>query len=295
MKLLDRLVAAGEDHQPSPRPAFGMPSLRAYLPGPRHVRRVLGGLLVLAKMAGTASRAGLRKAIAPPQPKKKQAKTPEKPKSTKASEKKDDEPPGLVDALERAAAAALIVVIAVAAAAGVVSALWSQIAPYARTAGGIAAVVVLTAAWIVGPKEPQAPGEPEPAAGGEAEPNPAPLPQDVAPLHLDPVAAAVRQLATPRGWKGAHLDDVLALLPGRSRTELLEVLAEAGIPVEEQLKLTLPGGRKRNRQGIRLTTLPPAPDQPANEAPPEPPLAAAVEAAPEPAPPADPLTVFGNE
>ncbi|MEE4541008.1 hypothetical protein V2S66_03370 [Streptomyces sp. V4-01] len=290
---MDHLIAAGEDHQKSSRRAFGVPSLRPYLPRRRHLRRVLGGLVVLAGMAWKGGRAGLRKAIAPPEPKTKQAKAPEKPKSTKAGEKKEDELPGLVDALERAAAAALIVVMAVAAAAGVVSALWSQIAPYARTACGVATVTLLTAAWIVGPK-PETAGEPElPADGGEALPDPAPLPQDVAPLRVDPVAAAVRQLATPRGWKGAHLDDVLALLPGHSRTELLEVLAEAGIPVENQLKLTLPGGRQRNRQGIRLSTLPPAPDQPAAETPPAPPSPAAVEVAAEPAPLGAHVTVYG--
>lgn len=293
--LLDRLIEAGQDHRKSPQHAVALPSLRPYLPGRRHLRRVLSGLAVLVRMAWTAVRAGLRKAMAPPDPKakKKPAKAAETATSAKASEENDQQH-GFLDALERAGAAVLGVVIGVAGGGAVFSTLWAQIAPYARTAAGVAMAVLLTAAWIVGPKAPKTAGESEPpAAGGEAEPGPAPLPQDAEPLHLDPVAAAVRQLASPQGWKGAHLDDVLALLPGRSRAELLEVLAEARIPVEEQLKLTLPGGKQRNRQGIRLTALPAAPDQPAAEAPPGPPPPAPAEVAPEPAPPAAPVTVYG--
>ncbi|MEC3994013.1 hypothetical protein VSR01_10830 [Actinacidiphila sp. DG2A-62] len=287
MRALDRLIAAGEDHQKSPQRAFRLPPLRPYLPGRAHVRRVLGGLAVLAKMAGTASRAGLRKAIAPPEP-----------KQAKAPEKKDDEPPGLVDALERAGAAALIVVIVLAAGAGLAGALWEQVAPYARSAIGLVVIALLAAAWVVGPEpevaEPAGESE-QPATGGDAQPDPAPLPHAAEPLEGWAVVRTVRQIATANGWRGAHLDDVLARLPGRSREELLAVLAEAGIPVTEQLKLRLPGGRQRNRQGIRLTALPPAPDEPPAGAPPEPPLPAPDDAAPEPAPRPSPVTVYGTE
>lgn len=291
--LLNRLIAAGEDHQKAPQRAVRLPSLRPFLPRRHHLRRTLRGLPVLAAMAWRAGRTGLRMATAPPKPKQQPKATEEKPQPTKGGEKKDDQKSAAADALERAGAALLVVVIACTAAVGAAGPLWAQVQPYARTAVGVATVALLTAAWIVGPKEP---GEPEPpAAGGEAEPDPAPLPQDAEPLDIDLVAAAVRQLASPQGWKGAHLDDVLALLPGRSRAELLEVLAEAGIPVTEQLKLTLPGGRQRNRQGIRLAHLPPAPEQPGPEAAPGPPPAAAVEVAPEPAPRAAPVTVYGLE
>jgi len=288
--VLDKLIEAGEQHPgPAPQRAIGLPSLGPYLPTRRLLRRIIGGLAVLAKVVWKAGGTGLRWVAEPPKPDKPQSKEGEKPKGHK-EEKKDDKAAAL-DALESAGAAVLAVVIGLAAAAGVASTLWMQIAPYARTAGGVAVVLLLTTAWIVGPKEPKA-GEPDPsAAGGEAQPEPAPIPQDAEPLTADTVAAAVRQLATPRGWKGAHLDDVLALLPGRSREELLEVLATASIPVAEQLKLTLPGGRQRNRQGVRLAHLPQPPAEPAVEAPPE----APVEAAPEPAPPAACLTVYGAE
>jgi hypothetical protein len=299
MRFLDRLIAAGEDHEKAPHRAVALPSLRPYLPGRRHLRRVLSGLAVLVRMAWTAVRAGLRKAMAPadPKAKKKQAKAAEKAKTSgKASEEKNDQQHGFLDALERAGAAVLGVVIGVAGAGAVFSALWAQVAPYARTAVGVVMAVLLTAAWIVGPKEPKTPGESElPAAGGEAEPDPAPLPRDAEPLSAPRSSAPSVSWPRPRGWKGAHLDDVLALLPGRSRTELLEVLAEAEIPVTEQLKLTLPGGRQRNRQGIRLAHLPAAPDQRAAETPPGPPSPAAAEVAPEPVPPAAPLTVYGVE
>jgi hypothetical protein len=114
------------------------------------------------------------------------------------------------------------------------------------------------------------------------------------PLDADTVARAVRQIAAPQGWRGAHLDDILAHLPGHSREELLGVLAGAGIPITEQLKLTLPGGRQRNRQGVRLTALPAglgeAPLAPAS-APAGPPA----EGAPEPLPDPPRGTVHGAQ
>jgi hypothetical protein len=63
-------------------------------------------------------------------------------------------------------------------------------------------------------------------------------------------------------WGGAHLSDIGGRLDV-SREQLLDALTAAGIEVSEQLKLRLPDGRQRNRQGVRLTALPAAPEGPA--------------------------------
>jgi hypothetical protein len=156
--------------------------------------------------------------------------------------------------------------------------------------GGLAAVaapyrgpigIVLVAGWVV------AAWMVPPPAGRQAPPvkiikeGSGDQPDAPEPLDAATVAHTIRNIATAGRWQGAHLDDILAHLPGHSRTELLTVLADAQIPVAEQLKLTLPGGRQRNRQGVRLTALPerlgeappgPAsgPPQPAAEAPAQP-------------------------
>lgn len=113
---------------------------------------------------------------------------------------------------------------------------------------------------------------PAPLAGAE------PLPEEPEgdPFTVEEVAALVRQIAAEHGWLGVHLDDLLTALPGASRTDLLDVLAEGGIPVAEQLKIRLPGGRSRNRQGVRLSGLPPglgeAPAEAPSRGPQNPPL-----------------------
>jgi hypothetical protein len=155
-------------------------------------------------------------------------------------------------------------------------------APYKAPIGGVLAVGWVVAAWMVPPEK----GSQQPPVKIIKEGSGATPPPE-RHLSVGLVAQTIRRIATAGGWKGAHLDDVLAHLPGHSRTELLAVLADAKIPVAEQLKLTLPGGRQRNRQGVRLTALreglgeaPPGPaagaHQPAAEAPaqplPDPPL-----------------------
>jgi hypothetical protein len=82
------------------------------------------------------------------------------------------------------------------------------------------------------------------------------VPASLPPLDVHIVARLVREIAAEHGWQGAHLDDLLARLPGRSKTELCATLTQAGIAVAEQLKLRLPGGVQRNRQGVRLDSLP---------------------------------------
>lgn len=295
--VLDKLVAMGEeDTSPAPRRALALPSLREYVPHGGHMRRIARGLVVLIRMAWKAIRTAVRRATAKPQPKGKTVgKPPAKGEQGRAAA---DHKTAAIDAVERVGAAVLTILVALAASAGIAQMVWSQIEPYARTVAGVTVVGLLAAAWAVGPK---AAAQDDPAgdpqrhdAGGEA-PATAPLPQPAAPLDVAAIAHVVRQLAAPHGWLGAHLDDVLAHLPGRSRTELLAVLAAAGIPVENQLKIRLPGGRQRNRQGIRLSHLPAAPDQPpvpaAPEAAPEDPS----EAVPDRTPHLPSLAVYGTE
>jgi hypothetical protein len=134
------------------------------------------------------------------------------------------------------------------------------LAVYAVRLEGRAAVAGLAAGWLVGaailaPRDawrPSAPPQTTPAKDTQAAPKAA----DRTPLTAEAAAAAVRRVAAAGGWQGAHLDDVLAHLPGHSRKELLDVLAEARVPIAEQLKIRLPGGRQRNRQGVRVRDLP---------------------------------------
>lgn len=281
------------------RRAFTRPPMRPYLPGRAHLRRILRGAVILARMAWRAGRAALRRATAPPKPEK--AKTTDK--SAEKDAEKTDKKRALADELDRGGAALLIVVVAGITGAGAIRAAWPILHPYAPVLGSVLVGGLLTAAWVVGPEEQDEPGDgagekapktPGPATDGGAAQLTAPSPVPTEPLTADRVATVVRQIATPRGWKGAHLDDVLAHLPGRSREELLQVLADARIPVTEQLKLTLPGGKQRNRQGIRLSVLPAAPNQapagPATTPPQQPALAP-----PEPAPRPVPVTVYGAE
>jgi hypothetical protein len=115
------------------------------------------------------------------------------------------------------------------------------------------------------------------------------------PLHVAHVARLVREIAAAGGHQGAHLDDVLAMLPGHTKPELIAVLDGAGIEVADQLKIRLPGGRQRNRQGVRLSALPPG----LGETPPPPPVtnlskapaAGPVEAPSNPSPPPPPAAL----
>lgn len=157
-------------------------------------------------------------------------------------------------------------------------------APYAGPIGIAAGVAWLIAAGIVAPATTAAPVERAEEPGEQpAQP----------PLDAAMVAELVRRIAAAGGWQGAHLDDLLANLPGRSRGELLAVLAGAKIPVADQLKLTLPGGRQRNRQGVRLSTLPEGLGE-AVPAPASPPSHHPAELVPDPPPRVAPVTVHGG-
>lgn len=76
-----------------------------------------------------------------------------------------------------------------------------------------------------------------------------------APLSPEDVVRAVRQIAAMHDWSGVHLTDLEEHFD-TTREHLLGTLSAAGIEVAEQLKLRLPNGHQRNRQGVRLRDLP---------------------------------------
>ncbi|MFD5322121.1 hypothetical protein [Streptomyces sp. NPDC127098] len=167
------------------------------------------------------------------------------------------------------------------------------------------------AAWVL-PSVPYSPGVKAPAEAGEqgqhspdddqvdAAGDGQELDEDGAPAAVDrdSVLQLVRDVAGDR--HGAHLDDVLdaglrsGLLTGWDKGTLRAELEGWDVPVLDQLKLRF-DGRQRNRVGVRLADLPPAPErpapapaQPAPEAADEPvseaPAGAVVGASPPPAP-----------
>jgi len=134
------------------------------------------------------------------------------------------------------------------------------VAVYGVRVEGRGVLLGLAGAWLVAaaalaPREVWAPADApakEDSAPELAGPESA-LP--AAPLGPELLAATVREIAGAHGWAGAHLSDIETRL-GATREALLAALAEAGIEVAEQLKVMLPGGRQRNRQGVRLRDLP---------------------------------------
>lgn len=251
------------------RRAFARPNLRPYLPDLRFVRTVGAGLCVICRGVVAAAQRGGRLVLGDP---------------VKGASTRDE----LADAVERVGMGVFVVLIAVTSLSGVVMATDFNVLPYLPWVVGVGTLALVGAACVVAPSG--TPRRKIVSSGGVA-PDAPPAEQET-PLDAATVARTVRQLAAAGGWQGAHLDDVLAHLPGRSRTELLTVLADARIEVAQQLKLTLPGGRQRNRQGVRIAALPPG----LGEAPP-PPATTPSQPAPTPPPEASPrpphLTVHG--
>lgn len=264
---LDKIIADAEAGERAPGRALTRPRLRPYLPDRHALKRLAAGFAILIRgLVGLLGKA--LKAASAGETKKPQAKTEkvgsdskDTPEVGKGKEAGTAAMPwdGLADWGERAAIGALGVLVAGAALGGAVAAVGATLAPYLPAAAGVALAGLLIAAWTVAPD----PDAKKTAPGGKKE--------TAAALDAAAVAYQVRRIATAGGWKGAHLDDLLAHLPGRSRAELLDTLTKARIPVEEQLKLTLPGGRQRNRQGVRLSALPAglgeAPQPPAQTSP----------------------------
>ncbi|MGW4510170.1 hypothetical protein ACWENO_36590 [Streptomyces sp. NPDC004436] len=92
------------------------------------------------------------------------------------------------------------------------------------------------------------------------------------PIEADEVVALIRTVAARQQHQGAHLDDLLAepLFEGWDKAALKAALTdEWGLPVEGfKLIFKTPEGRaQRNRDGVRLRHLPPAPARGAGEGP----------------------------
>lgn len=122
---------------------------------------------------------------------------------------------------------------------------------------GILAGWLVTAAMLAPRKVWARTANPSTAAPEAPEAAPAEAPEP-APLSPEDVVRAVRQIAAMRDWSGVHLTDLEERLD-TTREHLLDTLTEAGIEVSEQLKLRLPNGHQRNRQGVRLSALPQVP------------------------------------
>lgn len=207
---------------------------------------IKGGARLLAKAVRTGWAATAPKPPPAEKPAEKGADPSKINKEKAVGEKTTPKGPTAIDQLERAAIGALCALVALTTLGGTIAALGSRMAPYLPAAAAAGMPALLIAAWAVAPEKPK-------------KKTPQSSKQDaavLAPVDAATVAALVRQIAAAGGWQGVHLDDLLAHLPGRSKTELLDALAGAGIPVAEQLKLTLPGGRQRNRQGVRVSALP---------------------------------------
>ncbi|MFB7467101.1 hypothetical protein ACFCZ1_27000 [Streptomyces sp. NPDC056224] len=92
------------------------------------------------------------------------------------------------------------------------------------------------------------------------------------PIESDEVVALIRTVAARQQHQGAHLDDLLAepLFEGWDKAALKAALTdEWGLPVEGfKLIVQTPSGKaQRNRDGVRLRHLPPAPARGAGEGP----------------------------
>ncbi|MEU5431016.1 hypothetical protein AB0H73_36180 [Streptomyces olivoreticuli] len=89
-------------------------------------------------------------------------------------------------------------------------------------------------------------------------------------VEVEDVAALIRAVAARHQHQGAHLDDLLAepFFEGWGKADLKAALTDDwGLPVEG-FKLFFPtpsGKRQRNREGVRLRHLPPAPARGAGE------------------------------
>lgn len=252
---LDKIISDAEAGERSPHRALILPRLRPYLPDRHTVRVLAAGLAVIARAALRPTRQGLRAAFTwtKEEPESKD----EKPSSdgTKETKGAKKEPakkgPSLADLAEQAAGGLLILAIAAAILTGIIAAVGPHIAPYLPAAAVAGTVVLIAAAFIVAPDVPRK--TKKKAAPKQAEPVKSPA---APPLDPNYVAALVRETAARGGWQGAHLADLLTVLPGRSKNDLLAALAAAGIPVTEQLKIRPRKGRQSNRQGVRVDSLP---------------------------------------
>ncbi|WP_327419711.1 hypothetical protein [Streptomyces sp. NBC_01233] len=150
--------------------------------------------------------------------------------------------------------------------------------PYAAFVPTAAAVCGCVAAKRFAPAEEEKKGVPAPAAKDAAESDE----DEDAPEYLDEegdelieaaeVADLIRSVAARQQHQGAHLEDLLAesLFEGWDKAELKTALTDQwGLPVEGfKLIFKTPEGKaQRNRDGVRLRHLPPAPVRGVGEGP----------------------------
>lgn len=100
---------------------------------------------------------------------------------------------------------------------------------------------------------------------------------DDEPIEADEVAALIRAVAARQQHQGAHLEDLLteALFTGWEKAELKAALTDDWALPVESFKLifaTGEGKRQRNREGVRLRHLPPAPARGLSAVPSQPPV-----------------------
>ncbi len=210
--------------------AFVLPHLRPYLGDKRTLRTLGAGLAVLTRRLLRVLRKGMRAAIGKPAAAKGKA--------------------GALDTLEMIGTGVLVLIIGATTVASAAATAGPRLLPYLPIITGIAVPALLVAAWVAAP--PMA----APVPAGRGDTAVAHPPEDQHSLDAATIARLVRQIAVANSWQGVQLDDLLAHLPGRSKADLVAALSEARIPVEEQLKIRLPGGRQRNRKGVRVSALP---------------------------------------
>ncbi|MFD5552041.1 hypothetical protein ACFWJQ_35570 [Streptomyces goshikiensis] len=91
------------------------------------------------------------------------------------------------------------------------------------------------------------------------------------PIEAEEVVALIRTVAARQQHQGAHLDDLLAepLFEGWEKADLKAALTDWGLPVAGfKLIFKTPEGKaQRNRDGVRLRHLPPAPTRGPGEGP----------------------------
>lgn len=225
------------------RRAFARPALRPYLPNRAHLRRILHGAIILARIAGRAGLGALRRATAPPAPEKQEqaSNAKEKQGQPEKPEGKKPKKPSTADTLERAGAGSLIVVISGIVVGGAVRAAWPHVALYAPIPCGVLVCGLIAAAWAVGPPPPAKPHQPATA------PTPAPAPEDL--LARDRAAMLTLLDAATRGRNGIHLDPLYELTSQHPlfgpvpRARLGALLAGLGVPTVRSLSVDGVEGR----------------------------------------------------
>lgn len=155
-------------------------------------------------------------------------------------------------------------------AGGLVLAGYVGVNAFSAMTGQYTGYIALAAAagWCVAAKRhaPQTIKPKQTVKAATAEPAYAGHQGDDEPIEAEEVAALIRAVAARQQHQGAHLEDLLAedLFAGWEKAELKAALTDDwALPVEafKLIFATPEGKRQRNREGVRLRHLPPAPAQ----------------------------------